>query len=422
MTISITTDRSLVRADSHSVRYLSLRFSAPDAPARPDGAKKERMPLDIAIVIDRSGSMSGEKLRLAKEAAVKAISMLSPGDRVALVAYDTEVQTLAPAAALEPAHRDALLRALDGMRSGSSTNLSGGWLMGCEAVARVMRENSVARCLLLSDGLANAGITDPIALEGHAEALRSRGVVTSTFGIGDDFDERLMEGIARAGGGNFYFIKEAREIPAFLQGELGEALDVVARKAELVVEADAGIEVESLDGRRVRREGDTVRVALDDVVARQETELVLRVRFPRREAGTRLGLRVRMDDADGALRAERGEISWDVASHEANNAQPREVPVDRAVASRYAAQARRAAAEFNRAGELERAQHVLKATARRIAAYAGRDRSLLALVRELEERAREHEHVLAGGALKFERMMAYSAMQSKSPSGRRERR
>ena len=422
MTLTITTDRTLVRAGSQSVRYLSLRFSAPDAPARPDGRKTERMPLDISIVIDRSGSMSGEKLALAKEAAVKAIDMLTAADRVALVAYDTEVQTLAHAAALEPAHRDALLRALDRMQAGSSTNLSGGWLTGCEAVARVMRQASVARCLLLSDGLANAGITDPTALEGHAEALRSRGVITSTFGIGDDFDERLMEGIARAGGGNFYFIKEARAIPTFLGSELGEALEVVARRAELVVEADAGVEVLSLDGRRLRRDGDTAHIALDDVVARQETELVLRVRFPRREAGTRLGLRVRMDDADGALRAERGEISWDVASHEANNAQPREVPVDRAVASRYAAQARRAAAEFNRAGELERAQHVLKATARRIAAYAGRDRALLALVRELEALTHEHEEVFALHRVKAERMMAYSALQSKSPSGRRERR
>ena len=109
MTLTITTDRTLVRAGSQSVRYLSLRFSAPDAPARPDGAQKERMPLDIAIVIDRSGSMGGEKLRLAKEAAVKAIGMLSPGDRVALVAYDTEVQTLAPAAALEPADRKSVV-------------------------------------------------------------------------------------------------------------------------------------------------------------------------------------------------------------------------------------------------------------------------------------------------------------------------
>ena len=422
MTISITTDRSLARANANSVRYLSLRFSAPDAPARADGARKERMPLDIAIVIDRSGSMSGEKLALAKEAAVKAIDMLSAGDRVALVAYDTDVQTLAHAAALEPAHRDALLRALDGLRSGSSTNLSGGWLTGCEAVARVMRENSVARCLLLSDGLANAGIVDPIALEGHAEALRSRGVVTSTFGIGDDFDERLMEGIARAGGGNFYFIREAREIPAFLQSELGEALDVVARKAELVVEADAGVEVDSLDGRRTRRTGDTVRIALDDVVARQETELVLRVRFPQRDAGTRLGVRVRIDDADGVLRAERGEVHWEVASHAANDAQPREVTVDRAVATRYAAKARREAAEFNRAGELERAQHVLVATARRISQYAGRDRQMRELVRELESLSHEHEEVFALHRVKEERMMAYSSLQSKSPSGRRERR
>ena len=113
------------------------------------------------------------------------------------------------------------------------TNLSGGWLSGCQQVAEAIGRSNGARCLLMSDGQANQGITDPGDLERHARELQQRGVVTSTFGVGADFDERLMSGMARAGGGHGYFIREARQIGDLLTSELAESLEVVARGASL---------------------------------------------------------------------------------------------------------------------------------------------------------------------------------------------
>ncbi len=416
MTLHIHTDRRLVRAGVHSTRYVRIRFTAPEAPRQ-----RERLPLDVALVIDKSGSMDGDKLELAKLAARRAVELLGPRDHVALVAYDTEVELLAGGALLDHDHKRRLLSAIDHLDSGSSTNLSGGWLTGCEEVARAERANTVARTLLLSDGLANAGITDVGALQTHAGELRARGVATSTFGIGRDFDERLMEGMARAGGGNFYYLERPEQIADFLMSELGEALEVVSRDASVVVEADPGLIIHSLDGRRVTRNGRTVEVALDDLVSRQQVDAVLRVTFPRGAMGASSGISVSLADRDGVLQVRPERIEWEYADHPANDAQVRDQSVDLAVAQRYAAQAREEAAELNRIGELEKARSVLLATARRIKEYAGHDPEMRRLVRELEQLAHRHRERFDQYSLKRERFESYNIREAKDLLGRKMR-
>ena len=414
MTLHINTDRRLVRAGVHSTRYVRIRFTAPEAPRQ-----GERLPLDVALVIDKSGSMGGGKLELAKMAARQAVNLLGPADHVALVAYDTEVELLARGALLDDTHRRRLLSAIDHLHPGSSTNLSGGWLLGCEEVARAGRDNTVSRTLLLSDGLANAGITDVGTLKTHASELRSRGVATSTFGIGHDFDERLMEGMARSGGGNFYYLQRPEQIEEFLMSELGEALEVVAREATLTVEVDPGVMIHSLDERRTNRSGRVVEVALDDLVSRQQMELVLSVTFPRGAMGASSGINIGLTDRDGVLQVHPQRIEWEYADHDTNDAQARDEEVDLAVAQRYAARAREEAAELNRAGELEKARSVLRATARRIREYAGRNQQMLELVRELERTATRHHERFEGHELKHERFASYNIREAKSALGRK---
>jgi len=417
MALKVSTDRRLVRAGSRSVRYLKVNYSAPDAPPR----RRERRPLDIALVIDKSGSMAGPKIELAKVAARRAVDLLGPNDYVALVAYDDEVDTLATGALLDTAHRARILQAIDRLEAGSTTNLSGGWLTGCQQVASSGREESIARTLLLSDGLANRGITGREELERHAAELRTRGVVTSCFGIGHGFDERLMEGMARAGGGNFYYLERAEQIPDYLTSELGEALEVVARGVTLDIDADTGIEVASMDERATSHEGTDTRILLGDLVARQEVETVVRLTFPRREPGARLGVRVRLRDVDLTVNESSVTLDWEVAGHAANDAQHRDTAVDILVASRYAARARTAAVEFNRAGNLDAARRVLMETARRIRQYAGINLDLLDIVAELEREAVRHEEVFSPSMMKFERAASYYAVEGKRPDGRKRR-
>ncbi len=414
MTLHISTDRRLVRAGVHSTRYVRVRIAAPEAPRH-----RDRLPLDVALVIDKSGSMGAGKLELAKMAARQAVELLGPRDHVALVAYDTDVELLAGGALLDSTHKRRLLSAIDHLHPGSSTNLSGGWLLGCEEVGRANREGTVARTLLLSDGLANAGITDVNALKTHAGELRARGVATSTFGIGADFDERLMEGMARSGGGNFYYLQRPEQIPEFLMSELGEALEVVARGAALTVQVDPGVMVHSLDDRRTARNGRTVEIALDDLVSNQELELVLRVTFPRGTLGASSGVTLGLTDRDGVLQVRPERVEWEYADHPANDTQRRESDVDVSVAQRYAARARVEAAELNRAGDLERARRVLQTTAQRIREYAGHNPQLLDLVRELERTAVRHRARFEAHELKDERVGAYNVREAKSVLGRK---
>ena len=179
--------------------------------------------------------------------------------------------------------------------------------------------------------------------------------------------------------------------------------------------------IHSLDGRRVKRNGPVVEVALDDLVSRQQVELVLRVTFPRDVVGATCGLTARLTDRDGSLRVEPARVGWEYADHPKNDAQRRDAGVDLAVAGRYAARAREDAAELNRGGELEKARATLLATARRIREYAGPDPQMLQLVHELEQTADRHRARFAAHELKGERFAAYSRREAKDIMGRRVR-
>ena len=274
MSLSVRTDRKLVRAGAPSTRYALVSFDAPEAPA-----KEGRRPVNVALVLDRSGSMGGEKIRLAREAVRQALRTLRATDRFSLVVYDDRVDVVVDST---PATAEAVRNALDRLEridARGSTDLAGGWLKGCEQVAGVAGDPDafINRCLLVTDGLANVGITDPGQLAHHAAELRARGIVTSTFGIGADFDENLLRAMADAGGGHFYFIERAVQIPDCLTGELGEALEVVARDALVRVEVPAGVAAEPLNALRHHRTPQGLDIALGDLVSTQNSTSSLAV-------------------------------------------------------------------------------------------------------------------------------------------------
>jgi Ca-activated chloride channel family protein len=405
MTLNVQTDRSLIRAASPSTRYVLLSFDAPES-----ANAAARLPVDVSFVIDRSGSMGGSKIGLAHEAVVQALRMLRPSDRFSIVTYDEEVDVLV---ASTPASAEALRNAtaqVGRVQARGSTNLGSGWLSGCEELARHAQHGRIARCLLLSDGLANNGITDRAELARHSEELRARGITTSTIGLGADFDERLLEGMSRAGGGHFYFVETPVQIADCLTGEVGETLEVVARDVAVLAHASPGVFVTSLNNFRVHQEevGRT-RVLLGDLSSRQEVSLVLRVTFPEGHQGETATVVFDVTDAGGAIQAARADVIWTFASHQANDAQRRDVVVDRAVAHLYAALASSEALELNRSGHFEQATARLEATARRIEQYAGGDHELRAIVASLRERHRVYSQPM----MAMMRQTAYFAIQNR---------
>src|SRR5688572_5302710 len=236
MILTLATDRHLIRTSARSTRYLHVSFRAPAASPR-----ESRLPITVAFVLDRSGSMAGEKLLLAKRALDAALRMLHPQDRFAVVVYDDEVDVVVQTRRADADARLDAIERLARVQSGGATDLSTGWLRGCQQIAEHASSEAAVRCLLLSDGHANRGITDRDELADRAAQLRAAHVVTSTFGIGEGFDERLMTQMAHAGGGNAYFIEQAAQIADLLTSELGEALEIVARRAAVELDLPAGV-------------------------------------------------------------------------------------------------------------------------------------------------------------------------------------
>jgi Ca-activated chloride channel family protein len=186
-----------------------------------------RLPLALSVVIDRSGSMSGKPLQQAIAAAETLVNQLDGRDEVSVVVFDDTAKTVVEPT---PADRhDAIRKSLRSIHPGGATNLHGGWLAGCEHVrdhaagdGRVIR-----RVLLLTDGQANVGTTDPKALAKVAAEWAKRDISTTTLGFGRDFDEDLLLKLAEASGGNFYYIETPDDACQVFQIE-GETLTSVA--------------------------------------------------------------------------------------------------------------------------------------------------------------------------------------------------
>jgi Ca-activated chloride channel family protein len=425
MTVTVRQDRRFIRTGYRSNRFLLTEIEAPSAARRPSG----RPPVNLAFVVDRSGSMSGPKLATARDAVQDAIGRLSADDRFAVVVYDDQIDVVAESAL---ASDDARRRAMDALRrieARNSTNLGDGWLRGCEQVARHLAESGVNRTLLLTDGLANVGMTDPAELEGHARELRRRGVSTSTFGVGADFDERLLSRMADAGGGHFYFIESAAQIRDHMTSEVGESLDVVARDVKLRIDVPEGVGVESLSPygaeQRVNGPHQETLLSLGDLVSGQRVGVVVRLNFPYGSIGRTISVETALTDRDDLLSASTARaassVTFEYADDRQNDLQPRDRDVDRAVARTFASRVRIEALDLNRRGLFREASARLEAVVRRIRAYAETDSELLRIVAELETDRPTMAAPMAPMAAKAAFFASVNQQHSRSPQGRAQR-
>ena len=307
LTLSAECDRRLVAAEASSQRTIEWVVCAPDREERTN-----RAPLNLALVLDRSGSMQGDKLRYVQQAACHVLDLLDERDRVAVVAYDDQIALIAPSTPIDGQARGELKDRINALRPGGWTDLAGGWLEGCREVAAHQAPEAVNRALLLTDGLANRGITDMEELTHHARELRRRGVATSTFGVGLDFNEQLLEALAEQGGGQFYYIAQPTQIPEVFRRELGQLLTVVAREAFLSIAIPSGVAIEVLGDLPHERAGDRLRIFLGDLRARERRALYTRVLTPPDAPGTSVVIRGELGyaDLDGGTEAVAAEIAF----------------------------------------------------------------------------------------------------------------
>jgi Ca-activated chloride channel family protein len=357
------------------------------APERPGN----RLPLNLAIALDTSGSMHGAKLARAQDAAGQVIRQLTAVDRVALVTYDDAARVVAPATLLSPTAKTDFLYRLARIEAGGWTNLAAGYLTACQEAATDDRPNErVNRVLILSDGLANVGQTDPASMIEHARALHERGIATSTMGVGADFNDELLEGMAGAGGGRFQFVESARHVPDAVQGEVGELLTLAARKVAVEVRVPPGVSVvECLHDHRFEPTAFGARIYLDDLIAGDARRVLLRLAVPPPQpspdmtaasgelAMTALALYVDVESGRGV------ETAFPVASlayaDSATVAQaPVDIDVDEELAVLLAARARRDAVRLNVLGDRRAAASALAVASQALAAAPSAARSAVA--------------------------------------------
>ncbi len=390
MKMYVNLDRRFAPTGTTSERYLRVQVIAPER------ALGTRLPLNLALIIDRSGSMSGSKLEKAKEAAIFCVRNLTASDRVAVVAYDDEVRVVSHSSKLSPDAKARLVREVEAIQPGGSTNLGGGWLTGAQEVANHMHETGyLNRAILLSDGLANVGVVDTAELAHHASELRQRGVSTTTMGIGADFNEELMEQIAIKGGGHFYFIENARQIPDFLHRELGEVLSTVARELRLEIRLPHMIEARLLNSFESTRADSVLAVRLDDLISGETRNVVLKLMLPAQATGTKVSfetcLNYRNAETGAVATIESREAAVTFAPEaEVNNEQPNASVVEAAALLDVAA-AREEALKLDAAGDYTGSSKRLRAAASYLQSVAPASPAAMAEVQALEQESKVAE-------------------------------
>ena len=410
VTLRLDTDRRLIRAEGLSVRYLHLALQAPPA-------TEARAPVDLALVLDRSGSMNGAKWHQARQAAVQALGQLTAQDRAAVVIFDHEVDTLVPLAPVMPLTRQMAEQALLGISPRGNTDLGGGWLTGCGLIGQEAPGERLRRCFLVSDGEANVGITAPSELSQHAHQLRQLGVVTSTFGVGDHYNEELLGLLADMGGGAFHDIAQAEGIPALIARELGDALDVVCADTQVRLSWEASLKVEVLGSWPVETAVGALTLSIGDLVSRQTLDLLVAIHFPPGAVDQECPLHVLVSNQEEPLAEDTFRWTW--VEDTRRKAQPRQAAVEQRVAALWAAEARREATQRNRRDDLEGARQALVEAASRIRAYGKDNKELINQAAILLGEVPAYQEKLDPRELKARYYASRSALKSRQSDGSR---
>jgi Ca-activated chloride channel family protein len=228
MHITAHLDVDLVAVETEDEVSVLVELTAPGAPP----AVRPHLTRTLEVVLDRSGSMQGERIDGAKAALLSLVDRLDPSDNFGLVAFDDYVQVTVAAGPLTD--KPGAKKAIAALFAGNSTDLSSGYLRGIQEARRVAGPGG-ATVLLISDGHANVGVTDPTTLEGVGAEAHRQGLITSTLGWGLGYDELIMSAIARGGSGNELFAENSDQAVALIGGEVEGLLAQTAQAASVLI-------------------------------------------------------------------------------------------------------------------------------------------------------------------------------------------
>lgn len=255
----------------------------------------DRSPLNVAVVLDRSGSMGDQgKIEYAKAALYKLIDQLASDDILSIVIYDDIVDVLRRAQRV--GNKAEIKLIVDEVYPRNATNLGGGMVEGFRQVKRFAGKGYTNRVILLSDGLANRGTTDPSELNRIARRYRTESISLTAMGVGLDYNENLMVGLSESGGGNYYFIESPSSLASIMNRELHTISSVVAQNAFIELKLGRGVRIRDIVGCEYKMENGRYIIQVGDLYANECREFTVNLDIP---------------EGSGSLVAARGKLKYD---------------------------------------------------------------------------------------------------------------
>ena len=261
-------DYSVRLADKAGEAYVKVTLAADKVSA------SSRPSVNLAIVLDRSGSMHGDKIVKAREAACEAIRRLDAKDIVSVVAYDNRSEVIVPAQHVT--EKEALIARVNAIEPRGSTALFDGVTAGAAELRKFRGRCEISRVLLLSDGQANVGPSSAEELGRCGALLMKEGIAVSTVGLGVDYNEDLMTRLSQKSDGNSYFVEKSDDLPRVFASELGDVLSVAATKVALKVKFGVGFTPVALIGRDGRILDGVVTIDLNQLYGGQEKYVIVK--------------------------------------------------------------------------------------------------------------------------------------------------
>lgn len=280
LALDVGVSNPLMLAGQKEINHIRISLTGFDVPEN-----EKRPPVNTAIVIDQSGSMGGQKIVQAREAAIAAVRRLRDDDIVSVILYSDSATVLVPAT--KATDREAIVEKIQSVRAGGSTALFAGVSKGAAEVRKFLEEDSVNRVILLSDGQANVGPKSPRELERLGASLVKEGISVSTLGLGLGYNEDLMSRLASAGSGNHMFVEKADDLVAVFQREFNDLMSVVATDFTIHAKIGKGIRPVRVLNNKADISGQDVYIPLAQLYARQQRYFVIEVEVPAGESGSK---------------------------------------------------------------------------------------------------------------------------------------
>ena len=384
--------RTEVRIGDDGTTWVGVWVDAPTVQGQ-----SVRPPMDVALVIDTSGSMAGDKMRNARMAASSLVETLQNGDIVSLYAFSNQVMELAPPTQLRPDNRGGMMQAIARLEAGGGTAMYAGVEAGLARLSQAPSSHPVRRVVLISDGQANIGPSDPGSFGQLAARYSEFGAQVSAIGVGLDYDESTLGQLAVRSAGRLYHLEQPSQMASILEQEINLLSRTVATNAMIEVVPAPGVFLIEADTMGARLENGHLIVPLGSLYGGQQREVLFRARVPTARLGAQplADVRFRYGSAsDASPRGQTAQLRYDVMPSGRALSRPENARVAAMVASHDAAQAQLAAATMLNQGQNTAAAAALGNAADRLE-VAARSTSDSRVRRRLEEQAR---HTRSAGA------------------------